>query len=561
VNLDMMLYVLISYFLGSIPFGLILTKLATGKNLKMQGSHNIGATNAARIAGPLVGIATLILDVAKGFICVFVVERLGYSAELAAICGLVAFLGHCFPVWLRFSGGKGVATGLGVFAAISWWLVLFAITAFIAGYIITRQVGGGSLFAALVSIVVSIFVIDSTIIRAVVVMIAIITIVRHRDNMRRILSGMGTSLLLLFCACATVGRISPQALELERQCMQSLAAADYDGANSRCELCLEYDENVAECLNGLGLVELAKGNQDKAKERFAKAIQVNPSLGQARNNLGAIFFKKGEYKEALTLYLAALHIDPGYEDARYNTGLCYLKIGQQAARAGNTSQARVDFAEARSHYQKLLVVNPESAGAHRDLGLLEGYLAELDSKDDESFRRRIASAATHFKSCLQIEPKSEACHESYGQNLLFQKQFDEALYHFVQCLGENKDSPVCLEGLDLAYQGAQTKDKALVRYLGLLKDKPNHAEGHFGYCVALFGKSLNEQAVQECNKALELDKSMCDAHYQLAMHYKKVLNSQDALEHCRSYLLCDNKSQKSNQQKACQKVMTAMNGL
>lgn len=557
----MMLYILMSYFLGSIPFGLILTKLATGKNLKMQGSHNIGATNATRIAGPWVGVATLILDVAKGFLCVFVVGKLGVGDEVAAFCGLAAFLGHCFPVWLNFSGGKGVATGLGVFAALSWWLVLSAMLAFVAGYVITRQVGGGSLLAAVVSIVASIFVVDSPTIRAVVVVIAIIVIVRHRENMRRILSGTGISLMLLLGACATTGKISPHALELERQCMQSLAAADYDGANSRCELCLEYDENVAECLNGLGLVELAKGNQDKAKERFAKAIQVNPNLGQARNNLGAIFFKKGDYKEALTLYLSALHIDPGYEDARYNAGLCYMKIGQQTARSGNAAQARKDFAEARSHYQKLLVMNPESAGAHRDLGLLEGYLAELDFKDDESFRKRLASAANHFKDCLKADPKNETCHESYGQNLLFQKQFDEALYHFVQCLGENKDSPVCLEGLDLAYQGAQTKDKALIRYLGLLKSKPNHAEGHFGYCVALFDKSLNEQAVSECNKALELDKTMCDAHYQLAMHYKKVLNSADALEHCRSYLVCENKSQKSNQQKACQRVVTALNGL
>lgn len=557
---EVLIFALASYFLGSIPFGLILTKLITGKDLKAQGSHNIGATNATRIGGPFVGVVTLILDIAKGFVCVWLVGLMQHSPEVAALCGLCAFLGHCFPVWLRFSGGKGVATGLGVMAALSWWLVVAAFAGFTCGYLLTRQVGGGSILGAAAAFIASIFLIDSTTIKEIIALIVIITIVRHRDNMRRILSGTGLGLMLLISACATVSRVSPQALELERQCMQSLAAADYEGATSRCELCLEFDENVAECLNGLGLVEFSKGSFDRAKEKFAKAIQVNPHFGQARNNLGTIFFKQGNYKEALPLYLAALQLDPSYQDARYNAGLCYLKLGQQAART-DASQARSHFAEARSHYQKLLVVDPESSLAHRDLGILEGYLAELDAKGEDSLKKRLENAARHFKNCLQVDPKNESCHESYGHNLLFQKQYDEALYHFIQCLSEDKDNPVCLEGLDSAYQGAQIKDKALLGYLDILKAKPNDAQGHFGYCVALFNKSLNEQAINECKTALKLDGSLCDAHYQLAMHFKKVLNSRDALENCRAYVLCDTKAQKVNQLKSCQRVLTALNGL
>jgi tetratricopeptide (TPR) repeat protein len=170
-------------------------------------------------------------------------------------------------------------------------------------------------------------------------------------------------------------------------------------------------------------------------------------------------------------------------------------------------------------------------------------------------------ANQHFKRCLQIAPKEESCHESYGHNLLFQKKFDDALYHFVQCLAENKDNPVCLNGLDEAYQGTQIKGKALASFMDILKAKPNDPQGHFGYCVALFEKSLNEKAVAECKIALELNSKLCDAHYHLAMHYKRVLNASEALSHCRSYLLCDDRQPKADQSKSCQRVVTALSGL
>jgi glycerol-3-phosphate acyltransferase PlsY len=554
------LLAVLSYALGAIPFGLLLTKWKTGKNLKEQGSHNIGATNAARTAGPLIGVLTLLLDAGKGFVCPTVALSLGYSVDVAALCGFCAFIGHCFPIWLRFSGGKGVATALGVCASLSWWLVLCAGVGFAGGYLVLKQVGGGSIVGALVAGVSSLFLIESATTEAIICLMVIIIIIRHKDNIRRLFAA-GSASVLLLVSCATPGLVSRQALELEAQCILSLQAADYQGAASRCELCLEFDETVAECINGLGLVAFAKGDFDGAKQKFAKAIQVKPTFGQARNNLGAIYFKKGEFQEALTLYMAALQLDPGYEDARYNAALSFMRIGQQRAKNGDAQGARDNYALARNHYEKLLVINSENVAAHRDLGLLEGYYAELDAKDDSTLLKRLIEANHHFKHCLQIDPKNESCHESYGQNLLFQKQFDDALYHFVQCVAENKDNPVCLGGLDAAYQGSQIKDKALARYMELLKVKPNDPQGHFGYCVALFDKSLSEQAIVECKTALSFDAKLCDAHFQLAMHYKKVLNSGDALNHCRSYLLCDDKSPKVEQVKSCQRVVTVLSGL
>src|SRR6516165_8747597 len=108
--------VFVAYLLGSIPFGLILTKLFGGKDVRQHGSGNIGATNVSRVAGPLAGALTLLLDAAKGAAAVWVAGRFTEGNAAAMIlAGLAALLGHCFPLWLKFKGGKGVATALGVF--------------------------------------------------------------------------------------------------------------------------------------------------------------------------------------------------------------------------------------------------------------------------------------------------------------------------------------------------------------------------------------------------------------------------------------------------------------
>lgn len=122
---DNVFALLIGYLLGSIPFGLILTRLAGTADIRTIGSKNIGATNVLRTGRKDLAIATLLLDALKGTAAVLVAWRWGEAA--AAIAGLGAFLGHCFPVWLKFQGGKGVATYVGVLLGL-WWpgVVLFA---------------------------------------------------------------------------------------------------------------------------------------------------------------------------------------------------------------------------------------------------------------------------------------------------------------------------------------------------------------------------------------------------------------------------------------------------
>ena len=138
-----------AYLLGSIPFGLILAKLFGGADVRKAGSGNIGATNVARVVGPLAGILTLVLDAAKGWFAVWLASR-EFHAETATlfIAGFCALLGHCFPIWLRFRGGKGVATAAGIFLALCPWVMFGAMSLFIVVSVLSRFVSLGSIFAA-----------------------------------------------------------------------------------------------------------------------------------------------------------------------------------------------------------------------------------------------------------------------------------------------------------------------------------------------------------------------------------------------------------------------------
>jgi len=121
------IYLVLSFGIGSIPFGLILTRLFSDINLRQIGSGNIGATNVLRTGRKGLAVATLLADALKGGIAVLCVDMLA-GENLAALCGLAAVLGHCFPIWLKFRGGKGVATGIATVLAINWQLGLICIT-------------------------------------------------------------------------------------------------------------------------------------------------------------------------------------------------------------------------------------------------------------------------------------------------------------------------------------------------------------------------------------------------------------------------------------------------
>jgi glycerol-3-phosphate acyltransferase PlsY len=139
----------VAYLLGSIPFGLLVGAVFGGRDVRHAGSGNIGATNVSRVAGPFAGILTLVLDAAKGSVAVLAAARLTEdSAEWMVVAGICALLGHCYPLWLHFKGGKGVATAAGVFLVLCPLAMFSALAVFILVVAFWRFVSLASLAAA-----------------------------------------------------------------------------------------------------------------------------------------------------------------------------------------------------------------------------------------------------------------------------------------------------------------------------------------------------------------------------------------------------------------------------
>ncbi|MGH1375354.1 MAG: glycerol-3-phosphate 1-O-acyltransferase PlsY [Alphaproteobacteria bacterium] len=208
ITQHLLIFSSLAYLIGSIPFGLLLSKLFLDVDIRTIGSGNIGATNVLRSGNKLLAFATLLLDSGKGAI-VIVVSYLVYAfnnvyalnapdlshpdsllsyAELSACIGFFAILGHCFPIWLKFKGGKGVATALGTLLA----AVPYAGLAACAAWIITAKVSKISSLSALIAVAVAPIVTAFIYGFAPATICALITIlvwIRHKDNIKRLLKG------------------------------------------------------------------------------------------------------------------------------------------------------------------------------------------------------------------------------------------------------------------------------------------------------------------------------------------------------------------------------------
>jgi glycerol-3-phosphate acyltransferase PlsY len=194
---DLILYLLVvlGYLLGSIPFGYLLVRARSGRDIRGMGSGNIGATNVARTNGWAVGVATLFLDAAKGFLAVLVAGHFsGGNIRIMMYAGLAAILGHVFPVWLNFSGGKGVATALGVFLAICWTAAAAAVAIFALVIIFWRYISLGSISAA-AALPLLLYVLYApghappVTVSVCTLLAAVIVIVKHRENIERLMDG------------------------------------------------------------------------------------------------------------------------------------------------------------------------------------------------------------------------------------------------------------------------------------------------------------------------------------------------------------------------------------
>lgn len=183
--MTLLLAALLGYLLGSVPFGLVITKAAGLGDIRKVGSGNIGATNVLRTGRKDLAAATLALDSGKGAIAVLLAYALGWRPEIA---GAAAFLGHCFPVWLKFQGGKGVATFLGTLLALWFPAGAFACATWLACAFLFKYSSLAALVAAAASPLV-LFAMGKPSFAVATLFMAALIFVRHRANIERLLKG------------------------------------------------------------------------------------------------------------------------------------------------------------------------------------------------------------------------------------------------------------------------------------------------------------------------------------------------------------------------------------
>lgn len=206
MNTIYLIVAVMAYLLGSIPFGYLLVRVFRGEDIRLSGSGNIGATNVARSGAKGLGIATLALDALKGALAVWLAAVLAGSKynlcgdliqhpcapalRLMSMAALFAVLGHVFPVWLRFKGGKGVATALGVFCVLFPAAILVALAIFILVVAITRYVSLGSILGA-IAFPAAAYFLQSTDAMSLLLAssVSLIVILKHHQNIGRLLSG------------------------------------------------------------------------------------------------------------------------------------------------------------------------------------------------------------------------------------------------------------------------------------------------------------------------------------------------------------------------------------
>jgi len=182
MDINLIIVAIYSYLLGSIPFGLLLTSIFLKKDIRTIGSGNIGTTNVLRTGNKFLAITTLALDLFKGYISVYI--TMFYFEDLTSLSALICFIGHIFPVWLKFKGGKGVATYLGILLALSYkFFLIFGITWLILSFLF-RYASLSSIISSLIVFVYSYFFINNF--SLILFIFFVIIIYTHRENIVRL---------------------------------------------------------------------------------------------------------------------------------------------------------------------------------------------------------------------------------------------------------------------------------------------------------------------------------------------------------------------------------------
>lgn len=366
-------------------------------------------------------------------------------------------------------------------------------------------------------------------------------------------------LSMLFCflaiSCFKRHRPNENALLQQRFCIESIHIKDYQRAQVHCELCLEYDSSMPECLNAIGLIALNMADEPKAITFFSRALRQDNDFSEARNNLGAIYFSHGDFKKALKYFDKALEVDPSNTDARYNSGLSQFRIAERLRAQGDVKHSLNYLEKARDQLRKLIALEPTYDHAYRDLGLIE-----LNRYDLSEFSDRAAIFLTEadkaFSQCIAINKENDGCYEGMGQVKVEQGQFDQAFAHYFLCLSYSSNNSACRNGIAMAFEKSAHAERGYKKFRESIKDNPAHAEAHEAFCAALFERGLKSEAQAECELALKIKPQLCRAHFRLGDYFASILNAERAVKHCQEYLWCEKTPMNVEQQKVCQEIVT-----
>ena len=180
----------IAYLLGAIPFGYLLMKFKTGEDVRAKGSGNIGATNVMRVGGKIAGFATLLLDIAKGYLAVWIAQRLAGDTLVMSAAAVTVMAGHAYPIFLRFKGGKAVASFVGAFLCLTPWALAVEVIVFVVVVVWTRHISMGSIIGA-ATFPLAVWLVQHAPFEAVAASLIAATFViyRHSSNIQRLREG------------------------------------------------------------------------------------------------------------------------------------------------------------------------------------------------------------------------------------------------------------------------------------------------------------------------------------------------------------------------------------
>jgi len=355
--------------------------------------------------------------------------------------------------------------------------------------------------------------------------------------------------------CFKKPQINENALLHQRACIESIELDDHIRARTHCELCLEFDSAMPECLNGMGLVALMNNDEENARSFFTKALRQDNDFSQARNNLGVIYFSHGDFAKALEYFDRALEIDPANIDARYNSGLSQFRLGQRMRAQGDDKNSVQHFMQAKEQMRKLLAIEPTYHSGFRDLGLIDLNLYDLSpfvAKKTEL----INSAKQAFSRCLEVNGEEDGCYEGLAQAFFEEGRYDQSFANYFLCLGFAPNNGACREGIVMAYEKSAQAEGGYKKFADLVAHDKGNPLAHEAFCAALFDRGLDQEAVRECELALRLKPNLCTTHFRLAEYYAGVLDADKAVSHCQSFLTCNNK-EKGREIKKCQEVLAS----